>query len=300
VDLRIEPGEPLPHAIRRLAQGELGEAHDAAGDRRRQLGTRVHDVRTAVKKLRALNRLVRPRLGRPARHADRRLRAIAHAVAPLRDDDVVLKTFDRVIDGVDKPMRTALAGLRARLAARLAARSRAFGEDERVRELRAQIEHERRGIGDWTPNENRWRAIDDGFKRGYRRAREAMAAAYRSESGTAFHTWRRTVKTHRHQVAALQPIAPGRLTARVSQLDRLGELLGNEHDLTVLEQAIRRERSRIPDQRQLERLLRLVVEHRALLRRRARPLGLRLFAEAPSVFRDRAKRDFRRFRQRSR
>jgi CHAD domain-containing protein len=148
------------------------------------------------------------------------------------------------------------------------------------------------------PAADRWLAIDQGLALGYRRARDAMAAAYRTKSGADFHAWRRRVKTHRHQIAALETLAPGRLKARIDRLDRLGDLLGDEHDLTVLEEAVRGHLSRIPDRRQRARLLRRIADGRARLRRRARPLGNSLFTEIPSAFRDRMRRDFRAFRRR--
>jgi CHAD domain-containing protein len=120
-----------------------------------------------------------------------------------------------------------------------------------------------------------------------------MDAAYRSGSGADFHTWRRAVKTHRHQLAALKEIAPGRMKARIDELDRLGELLGDEHDLTVLEEAIRGTRTRLPDPDQVDHLLQELTSRKRQLRQRARPLGKRVFAEPPAAFRDRLRRDFR-------
>ncbi len=120
-----------------------------------------------------------------------------------------------------------------------------------------------------------------------------MAAAYRSESETDFHAWRRAVKTHRHQVAALEAIAPRRMKARLDELDRLGDLLGDEHDLTVLEAAIGAELSEIADPEPIDLLLRRIAVRRRNLRRRAQPLGRLLFEERPSAFRDRARSDFR-------
>jgi CHAD domain-containing protein len=148
------------------------------------------------------------------------------------------------------------------------------------------------------PSEDRWRTIGEGLEDGYRRARQAMTAAYRSDTGADFHAWRRAVKTHRHQVHALEPVAPRRMAARLDKLDRLGDLLGDEHDLVVLEQTIRDEQSCFPDERNCDHLLRLVSAQRFRLRERARPLGEQLFAEPPSRFRDQMRRDFRAFRRR--
>jgi CHAD domain-containing protein len=272
-----------------MARELLQEARAALGDVRRPLGERVHDVRTAMKKVRALDRLVRPAVGGSAREADRRLRKIAHAVSSLRDAEVILKTFDRAVG----PSRAALAGVRSRLAARLRAEVQAFEKEGRSLRLRADLAHERRKVDDWMPEASAWSAIDEGLARGYQRARKAMAAAYRTESGTAFHDWRRMVKTHRHQIAALEAIAPSQMKPRLDDLDRLGDLLGDEHDLTVLEAAVQAELGRLPDPHRGDRLLQRIADRRDKLRKRARPLGKVLFAERPAAFRDRARESFR-------
>jgi CHAD domain-containing protein len=289
VAFHIKAGKSLPPEIRRMAHEQIQEARAALADVRRPLGERVHDVRTAMKKVRALNRLVRPAVGRRARHADRRLRKIAHAVSSLRDAEVVLKTYDRAVG----PSRAALAAVRSRLAAHLRAEAQAFEKKERSRRLRADLAHERRKVEDWMPKARGWSAIDEGLSHGYRRARQAMAAAYRTKSGTAFHDWRRAVKTHRHQIAALETIAPGRMKQRLDRLDHLGDLLGDEHDLTVLEATVGAELALLPDPRKGDHLLHRIADRRDQLRKRARPLGKRLFAERPSGFRNRARANLR-------
>lgn len=293
MSFRIEAGEALPRALRRIVRAELEEARAAAIDSRLPLGERVHEVRTAMKKVRALNRLVRSALAKSARRADRRLRRIAHSVSELRDAGVVLKTFNRTAASGRRPARPVLAGIGTRLTLNLRAQAQAFERNQRARRLRSDLARERRKVDDWMPTADHWRAIDEGLTDGYRRARKAMAAAYRTGTGADFHAWRRTVKTHRHQIAALEAIAPRRMKARLDELDRLGDLLGEEHDLTVLEAAIAAELSEIADPEPVEQLLRRIAVRRRTLRRRAQPLGGLLFEERPSAFRQRARRDFR-------
>ena len=291
---RIEPSEPVPHAIQRIVRAQLEEARAAAGDPKEPLGERVHEVRTAMKKVRALNRLVRPTVGKPARRADRRLRKIAHSVSALRDAGVVLKTFDRTVAGVPRASSgSAIARIRARLALHLRTQVQAFERGRCAGRLRSDLAHEWRKVDAWMPKADDRAAIAEGLTEGYRRARKAMAAAYRTESGVDFHAWRRTVKTHRHQVAALEAIAPRQMKARLDELDRLGDLLGDEHDLTVLEAAICAELSQEADPDPLAGLLRRIAQRRRSLRRRAQPLGRLLFKERPSAFRDQARSELR-------
>lgn len=321
VALRIEPKESLPQLIRKIVRAQLEAARAAAIDPRMPLGERVHDVRTAMKKVRALNRLVRPATGKSARRADRRLRKIAHSVSALRDAGVVLKTFDRTFATERRASsRAVLARIRARLTLQLRAQVQAFERGRCAGRLRSDLAHERRQVDAWMPTGGDWRAIGEGLTQGYRRARKAMAAAYRTGSGVDFHTWRRTVKTHRHQVAALEELAPRQMKARLGELDRLGDWLGDEHDLTVLEAAVCADRSQRPEpgrgpragserasvlaprasglragsrQLPIDHLLKRISRRRLSLRRRAQPLGKLLFKERPSAFRDRVRSRFR-------
>jgi CHAD domain-containing protein len=298
VALRIKPHETVPRAIARMAREELAEARDKVADQREPVTARVHDVRTAIKKLRALSRMVEPAVGRPARRAGRRLQKVARGVSGARDAEVVLEIFDQVVDGADERRSGSLARARAALAARLREHARPLRHGRKTNRLRKRLARERRKVKRWVPTEDRWRAIGGGIDDGYRRARAAMSTAYSHDTGVDFHKWRRAVKTHRHQVYAVEPIEPRRLSARIDKLDRLGDLLGDEHDLTVLEQTIRDEQSCFPDERSCDHLLRLVSARRFRLRARARPLGRELFAERPSQFRAHLRRDFRAFRGR--
>jgi CHAD domain-containing protein len=308
---RIRPDEKLPRAIRRMARAELAEARLAVASEQQPLGGRVHEARTALKKVRALTRLVQPAAGRQARRADRSLRKIARRLSGVRDAEVLLHTFDGLLaaaPGGDPAATTATASAtaarspsleaaRRRLAQRLERKARPFaGRRGEVRRLDGRLARERRRVGRWLPPVDRFRSVGTGFVDGYRRARHAMEDAYSADTGDAFHRWRRRVKAHRHHVAVLAPLALEEMEPRLEALDRLGQLLGDEHDLTLLEATIRTERSCFADPRDAAQVLVMIEERRRTLRARARILGRRLFAERPSELRRRAKILLRRFR----
>jgi CHAD domain-containing protein len=281
-----------------MARAELRDARAVVRAERPPLRDRVHDVRTSIKKVRALTRLVRPAVGRPARRENRRLRKIARAVSGVRDAEVLLTTFDNLAAELGASRSASLRQARGRLAARLRESARPFrGDDRAYRRLASRLRTARRKVKRWTvPAPDGWRAVIPGFVDGYRQARRAMNAAARSGAGEDFHAWRRAAKAHRHHVFALEAICPRRLKPRLEDLDRLGDLLGDEHDLDVLEQTIRGEWTCFPDERDCDRVLRLLDRRRRGLRREARAIGARLFAERPSDFGRRARADFRAFR----
>jgi CHAD domain-containing protein len=69
-----------------------------------------------------------------------------------------------------------------------------------------------------------------------------MAQALERNSDEAFHEWRKEVKYLRYQLEALRTIAPEGLGSRITVLTDLGEVLGFEHDLTVLTNLIEADR----------------------------------------------------------
>jgi CHAD domain-containing protein len=158
------------------------------------------------------------------------------------------------------------------------------------------LRRERKRLARWLPRGDGWWVLGSGVCAGYKRARRRMAAAYETPSGLTFHAWRRAVKAHRFQVRVLRQVWPAELSARVEQLQRLGELLGQEHDLTVLAQTLADERSCFADDRDCARILALLERRRGELRAQARPLGERLFAERPRDLRRRLGHYLRAFR----
>jgi hypothetical protein len=92
------------------------------------------------------------------------------------------------------------------------------------------------------------------------------------------------VKRHQYQLALLEPLWPDPIKAFRQEAKRLGELLGQAHDLSLLERRFKSVSER-PEVAPLEPVLRTVAEgcHSAF-QREALDLGARLYAESPARF----------------
>ena len=110
----------------------------------------------------------------------------------------------------------------------------------------------------------------------------------------ALHAWRKRVKELRYAAETLdrggKRCKPVRRVAR--RADRLGEMLGEEHDLALLEARVRDKRSRTfaSERKVRKRLLRLIASRRRKLRKRALREGERLYRRPPRRFVRRVKR----------
>jgi len=270
--------------VRHLARKELADALEALSGRQ-PIGDRVHEVRTAIKKVRALARLVEPGVGRQARKVDRSLRALAKSVSSLRDAEVLLAAFDRLLQSLsarsDEPPDLPLRVMRAALATRLAHESRALRKNHRADKLEAALRAARGRIGRWRPRRRGHgrELVTEALTEGYRRARKAMTRATADASVTTMHAWRRAVKRHRNQLRVVEDARPKAVGPRMTDLDTLGDQLGEGHDLSLLEAEL----APLPPSPARRRLLEAARRRRRQLRAEALLLGRGLFAGKPKA-----------------
>jgi CHAD domain-containing protein len=249
---------------------------------------RVHEARTYVKKLRALLRLVEPTLGKAYRREDERLRELGRTLSGLRDAEVLIETFDGLFEHFEEQLGPPLRRARTRLTTRLRSVESRMDVPARLHEAEEAFRRTRKRVRRWVPDDGKnrsgWKAIVGGLGATYRWGRRAMHAAYRARDDRVFHDWRKAVKYHGYHIRLLAGIWPEEINGRREALGRLGDLLGEHHDLTVFAETFQAEPRCFDDERDREVLLGLIEQRKAALRAMARPLGRRLYAEQPAAF----------------
>ncbi len=316
-------GEHLADGLQRMALGQIDVAIEQLNrDRDRVPGEKaVHETRKALKRLRALIRLLEHELGEHA-HAreNAALREIAQQLAAARDAQVMLSTLDALI--ARHPQRLKRGGvrkLRKRLLAEHArTQRRTLGDPAARAELLGELSALRARVEAWKLRDRDGLSlIEADLNRLYRQGRKRYTRLARGKrSGTnAMHQWRKRVKDLRYAAEMLQrrevksKAARGgkkrrrrkharalrdmqRLQLIAQRADRLGELLGEDHDLAVLAEHIRGARRRDRDRdhtwrlppRTRKTLLTLIARRRRKLRRQAMRDGQRLYRAKPSKF----------------
>ncbi|HWG08880.1 MAG TPA: CHAD domain-containing protein [Solirubrobacteraceae bacterium] len=288
------PGEHLGSGHRRMALGQLDVAIDAleGTDARATPEQRVHEARKALKRLRALLRVLRDELGEQAyEHEAALLRDTGRRLARARDAAVLLSTLEDLIARHQRKLgtRRGVLRLRARLQQEREGAAELVLDDNATRtgavsEVRAM----RVRVGQWRLAEpGGMAAIEPALERlygsGRRRMWRAAQATGRAKRTRALHEWRKRVKDLRY---AAEMLGAGKVAKRA---DALGELLGEEHDLAVLAERVRREAeagraSGAPGRGTRKLLLRLIEQRRRKLRRRALRDGERLYGRKPRKF----------------
>jgi hypothetical protein len=265
----------LRNAVPRQVRAQLRRAHKAIKVAAPPFGEDVHRARTALKKARALLRLLPGE-----KNTRRRLAKVTRRVGALRDAGVLIATFDRVVGAAPLALTPALQKVRALLVSRRAALESSAATEAQLRRgrhtLRA-IRRAKRARGLPVP---RWSALVDGLARSYRAARRAKRVAYTTGEDRAFHTWRKAIKVHGYQLRVLTA-AGLETTSRLAVLERVGDVLGEAQDLAVFEATLGAQRDCFEDQRDCDALLKEMRRRRIELRQAIRGMADGLFEEKP-------------------
>jgi CHAD domain-containing protein len=280
---RFKLHQPFAKDFRRigLAQIERAGRELARGAER---VTAVHETRKALKRIRALLRLMRPALGGEVfRRENARFRDIAGKLAGEREFDVLVETIVKLEASTQaEPRRRALAALKHEVAA---ARARApHPGGETTKEALTLLAQAKKDFARLELRGEGFALIGKGLARGYRAGRKAFEAAYEEPSDEAFHELRKAVQLHWRHMSLIARAWPEQLEVRVAAARRLSQMLGDDHDLAVL---VGFAESLAPDRlapSDVAETVRLARRRQRELRSAARPLLVQLYAERPRAF----------------
>ena len=272
----------LETAVRRIAFEQIDRAilelDDPALDRHEA----VHQIRKRCKKLRGLLRLVRGACPDYAAE-NAAFREMARSISGLRDTQALIEAYDALAIRAGEAVDRQAMGLIRR---RLTLQQKEAGADDAA--LEAKLGELRKGLVSARKRAERWRVEQDGFaaiapglEKTYRRARLAMADARRAGTPRQFHEWRKRVKYHWYHMRLLKELWPAEMAAREGEADRLGELLGDDHDLAVFRQSLLDDPQAYGDLRTVQIFVELLDARRHELQAQAQSLGARLLAEKP-------------------
>jgi CHAD domain-containing protein len=273
-------GEPL----RTVARGILADARAAVEDEARSDAVAVHEFRKAMKRWRALLRLLEPYLGESGKRLRFAARDLARELTRPRDAQSALNAVDDTLKHDKEFAKISLQTIRTRLEeVRTRAESTILNGELREKML-AYLRSASRSVDRWPVARIGFREIAERVTETYRRARRALPDEWDEASAEDLHELRRRVIEHRYQMELVEPLWPRLGKVWVEEAQRLRDRLGRYQDLAVLtgltapHQLLARWRSK---------LLPLIGERQKTHLAAASRLGGRLFAERPKAFRRR-------------
>jgi CHAD domain-containing protein len=244
----------------------------------------IHDIRKDLKKARAALRLLRQRIGlRQYRRYNAAIRDAARPLTPLRDGKIVLETLRDLLptgkhernpfpQRLQDELRAQRLAERRRLRPRVLLHSAAMLRVVRLRISAVPIEKPE------APQPL------EGLKHAFKVGRKAFRRAHDRCTDERLHEWRKQTKYFSSQLEILEPFGSKSLAKRRKLANRLADALGDDHDLAVLAERIRRfngNATGADGNDGAAELLRRLTDRREKLQRRAFQLGGRLFAGRP-------------------
>jgi hypothetical protein len=265
-----QPSLALPALLRRqldAAQESCARADDHS----------IHAARKHLKRVRAGLRLLRMALGDARYHGlDRRLRDAAAPLRPARDAAALCETLPKLARAGDAGSTRAETDLwRRRLTQELRAarahylRSTGNSPTDLIQRGRRQLR-----VPPRSPEGSA--SIRSGIRRSYHRGRRACAAARRDPTTGRLHEWRKQVQYLANELGLARALLPLGLRKTQRRAATLAALLGDDHDLALLQERVRPGRAGSPSM-----LARRIERKRHRLQARAFRLARKLYRRSP-------------------
>jgi CHAD domain-containing protein len=288
---RVKPEESLPEGLRRAALGRVDHALDELrGKADHGPDEAVHEARKDMKKLRAVLRLVRDELGDELYRSENvTFRDTARALSGVRDAQVLIETYDDVVRRAKRVPKGSATAFRHELVRRREALEVDAGGREEAAKRAIEVLREARGrIADWPFESEDFELVEPGLRRSYRRGRARFRAAADDPTVENLHEWRKRVKDLWYHQQLLEFVNPELMEPAADGAHHLSNLLGDDHDLAVLDDAV--DELAQPELRPA--LHKAIARRRSELQAEAFKLGRRIYADKPRAFTGRLERWF--------
>ncbi len=223
----------IGEGLRAAAGNCLAEARAAISDPARSDAEAVHDFRRAMKRWRALLRLLEPFVGPQAKALRDEGRDLARGLAGARDGQSALDALaDIEKHDLALPARS-MSRLRGRIEELRQAAETTLNAGMRVR-LASALDNAEAMLGRWPMSAITPEALAGELARFYRRARRDIPADWTAASAEELHELRKCVVIHRYQIELAEPLWPRFVKMWTGEAQRLRDRLGRHHDLLVL------------------------------------------------------------------
>ena len=280
----VRPDVAVGEALRAVARDILAEARAVLNDQTKPDATAVHDFRKAMKRWRAMLRLLEPFLGDDGRRLRAQARDFAREVAGARDAQSAIEALEDLVDDRVPLSARTVASIRGRLdEKRLSAEAAQLTQALRARFIIA-LDAAETAVAAW-PLEIAFAELARELADAYKLARDdAPGSDWRDVDAEVLHDLRRRVVAHRYQMELVEPLWPKFGKLWVAEAQRLRDRLGSFQDLSVLLGFTAPHGALAPWR---SRLTPLILARRAQHARAAQRIAGRLFAERPRAFRKR-------------
>jgi CHAD domain-containing protein len=271
-------------ALRAIARDTLSEARAVLDDTKKPGAAAVHDYRKAMKRWRALLRLLEPTVGEDAQRLRQEARDLARQLSGARDAKSAIEALDDLAEAEAGLSPRTIASIRGRLEAiRLNAEATTLKKAKRA-QLIAALERANAAIETWRLEKLSFAELARELAKTYQKMREDSPNDWPAAEPDRLHELRSVVVVHRYQMELVEPLWPKFGQLWVAETQRLRDRLGAFQDLSVLQGFTK---PHAPLVRWRSRLVPLIRARQATHAKAAQRIGARLLAERPKAFRRR-------------
>jgi len=280
----LQPGLAVGEALRAVARDILAEARAAIEDPAHSDAVAVHEFRRAMKRWRALLRMLDPFLEDDGRRLRTEARDLARSLGGARDGQSALDALDDLAKhGLTLTARS-LATMRGRIETlRQTAETDVLTGDMRLR-LSSALAQADSAVERWPLHTLTFADVADRLVLGFRDARRALPRNWSDTDPEDLHDLRKRIVNHRYQMEIVAPLWPRFGRMWVGEAQRLRDRLGRHQDLTLLTRLMQPHQRLAPWRSRLAPVIaQRMSDHVAAARR----IASRLFVEKPGAFRRR-------------
>lgn len=283
---RLRPSEPFTAEFCSVARKQLSKAIGYLQDQPDGPHEAIHDARKRFKRVRSLYRLIQPDAPDFRREENARIRDIARMLSSVRDATALVETVIYLSDFAALPEeKAALDAARSTLTTR---RDR-IAEDEHdlPSKMASAVGGCRDAIGaldTLTLSDNppqTAKHLGKAWKKQLKKAHAALAECDSHGSAESYHELRKSGQAYWMHLSLLREIWPSAMLAKQAECKALVDLLGHEHDLSVLTELFDKEPDLFGNGDTLSRLLDAIINRQQSLRHEALEKADALLAETP-------------------
>lgn len=285
---RIDPAGDFSDEVKSVASDQLHRAIMALETQPDGLHEAIHEARKKFKRVRALYRLVADDMKEFRQAENVRLRQTAADLSAVRDATALIETVDYLSHHAESPEEEeVLARTRDALTARRDAIDKA--EVDLADKARAAIDNCNEAIAAASAEDfdgglrKTAKRIRKAWKKSLTRARAALSACHENAHAEVFHELRKCGQTYWMHLSLLRDIWPSAMHAKRQQAKHLVDMLGHEHDMSLLVELLDAEPGIAGNGESQSHLLGAIIRQQQAIRRETLPLAETVFADEPSV-----------------
>lgn len=277
----LQKHETLTNGLLRVFDDLTDSATDGTDQPSQNGADRIHKIRTTIKRLRALLRLIRPAI-HPSffNRENARLRSAARLLSFARDREVARATLETlpVSKQRDKEaVRSVLSSVEGRGEPETDA-------DQQMAEVRQRLEQTRHNFHRLKLHGTEQEILEEGLRTVYRQGRTRMKNAIGQPQDNTFHRWRVRAKNLYYELQFLESVWPKRLHRMVSRLSKLQDRIGLDHDIAVLRTRLKKNPKAYGSKETIQRVVARLDNQTRKLRHAAVPLGRKIWRQKPRRF----------------